>query len=65
MVSITTKTLQSIQPKSTPYFIRDSRVKGFALKLNPSGRVKFIAETWQDGRSIRKILGSTWERLYS
>ncbi|BHH84325.1 tyrosine-type recombinase/integrase [Desulforhopalus sp. 52FAK] len=57
MTNITTRNLNSAQAKPSPYFIRDSRLKGFAVKVYPSGTIKFIAEIWQDGKSIRKTLG--------
>jgi len=44
MVNITLKVLQSVEPQSKPYFIRDTKVKGFAIKVNPSGSIKIIAE---------------------
>jgi integrase len=46
-----------MKPKTSPYFIRDNRFKGFAVKVNTSGSIKFIAEVWHNGRSIRKTLG--------
>lgn len=58
MPVITTKVLNSIKQKSTPYYIRDSRLTGFGVKVSPSGSVKFIAETKYLGRSTRKTLGS-------
>lgn len=57
MPSITTRSLKSVKPKSSPYFIRDNRVKGFAVKVNASGSLMFIAEIWHNGRSVRKTLG--------
>lgn len=57
MTTITTRALQSAQPKQTPYFIRDDKVKGFAAKVNPSGSIKLIAEVRHDGRTVRKTLG--------
>lgn len=58
MPSITTRKLQSLRPESKPYFMRDSRVQGFAVKVNPSGTIRFIAEVWHEGRSVRKTLGT-------
>lgn len=57
MSVITARSIQSISPRPTPYFIRDSKLKGFAIKVNPSGRLKFVIEVWHGGRSIRKTLG--------
>ena len=57
MPTITARKLNSIKPKQTPYFIRDSKVTGFAVKITPAGSVKFIAEVRHEGRTIRKTLG--------
>ncbi|MFT5699787.1 MAG: integrase [Desulforhopalus sp.] len=57
MTTITAKVLQSAKPKSTPYFIRDDKVKGFAAKVNPSGSIKLIAEVRHEGRTNRKTIG--------
>jgi intergrase/recombinase len=55
--NITSRTLTTTRPKSVAFFIRDSKVKGFAIKVNPSGSMKFIAEIYHNGRSVRKTLG--------
>ncbi len=57
MAIITTRKLHSSTAKSSLYFIRNNRVKGFAVKINPSGTIKFIAQAWHGGKSIRKNLG--------
>jgi len=57
MTTITTRTLQTDQPKPTPYFIRDDKVKGFAAKVNPTGSIKLIAEVRHKGRTVRKTIG--------
>ena len=58
MAKITSKTLRSATPSSSVYFIRVSELKGFALRVFPSGTIKYIAEVWHDGKSQRKTLGS-------
>jgi hypothetical protein len=57
MITITTRSLQSVQPKPVPYFIRDDKVKGFAAKINPPGSVQLIAEVRYKGRTVRKTIG--------
>lgn len=57
MPNITQRTLSTTRPKSVAFFIRDSKVKGFAIKVNPSGSMKYIAEVYHNGRSVRKTLG--------
>ena len=58
MPNITVKTIQSIRPKPVPFFIRDSKIQGFAIKVNTSGSIKYIAEIFHDGKSTRKTLGT-------
>ena len=54
---ITSSVLNSLKPEGKPYFIRDKSLTGFAVKVNPTGRVKFVSEVRQDGRLYRKSLG--------
>ncbi len=56
-VCISSRVLNSLSPQSKPYFIKDSNVKGFAVKVNPSGSIKYIAEVKYRGRSKRKTIG--------
>ena len=57
MKTITDGILRKIEPSDKPLFIRDSALKGFRVKVNKSGSIKFIAETWHQGRSYRQTLG--------
>ncbi len=58
MPKITSKTVKTAQSSSSAYFIRDSDLKGFALRVFPTGTIKYIAEVWHNGKSKRKTLGS-------
>lgn len=58
MPNITQRTLTTTRPKSVPFFIRDSKVQGFAIKVNPSGSIKYIVEIYHNGKSVRKTLGA-------
>jgi hypothetical protein len=55
--SISSRVLDSLTPQSKPYLVRDSSVKGFAAKVNPSGAIKFVAEVKHQGRFRRKTIG--------
>ena len=46
------------RPKSVPFFIRDSKAQGFAIKVNPSGSIKYIVEICHNGKPVRKTLGA-------
>ncbi|MCF8055828.1 MAG: integrase family protein [Desulfocapsa sp.] len=54
---ITPKNLQKLQPQSKPYFLRSIRLRGFAVKVNPSGSIRYIAETKFKGTNHRKTIG--------
>ncbi|MGW8195165.1 MAG: Arm DNA-binding domain-containing protein [Desulforhopalus sp.] len=56
-VLITARVLDSLKPSKKPYFLRDTTLKGFAVKVNTSGSVKFVAEIRHEGRTSRKTLG--------
>ena len=56
--NITLNLLKTLKPKSSPYFIRATALKGFGIKVYPSGVIKFIAETKYQGVNHRKTLGA-------
>ena len=51
---ITERQLNLTHPRLKPYYLRDNKVTGFAVKVNPSESMKFIAEV----RHEEKTLGS-------
>lgn len=55
---ITQKVLERLKPQDKPYFLRSNRITGFAVKVNPSGTIRYIVETKHSGRSKRKTIGS-------
>jgi integrase len=56
MPLLTKKLIESAKPKSAPYEIRDSRLKGLLLRVQPSGCASYIVE-WRRGR--RMTIGRT------
>ncbi|WP_419174248.1 tyrosine-type recombinase/integrase [Desulfosediminicola sp.] len=56
--NITLNLLKKLEPKSKAFFIRSTTLRGFGIKVNPSGSIKFIAETKRQGVNYRKTLGS-------
>jgi Arm DNA-binding domain len=56
-ITLTNRVLDKLVPDAKPYFLREDSLKGFGVKVNPSGAIKFIAEVWHGGKSTRKILG--------
>lgn len=57
LVVITSRVLDNLKPKSKPYFIRDTSLRAFGVKVNRSGRVKYYAEAKYYRRTYRKIIG--------
>ncbi len=53
-ITFTNKTLTRLKSSTSPYFIRDSSLKGFGVKVNPSGTIKSVAEVWYGGRSNKR-----------
>lgn len=56
-IQLTNRHLANIQPKTQPFILRDSSLKGFGIKVNPSGQIKYIAEVWHQGKSVRRTVG--------
>ena len=59
MPLLTHKLINSAKPRSVPYEVRDDRVKGFLLRVQPSGSASYIVE-W--GRGRRMTIGRTTVR---
>ena len=56
-IAITNNALSKLQPTSKAYFVRDSNIKGFGVKVNPSGSIKYIVDVWCKGSVSRQRLG--------
>lgn len=56
MPLLTHKLINSSKPRKVPYEVRDSRLKGFLLRVQPSGCAAYVAE-W--GRGRRMTIGRT------
>lgn len=55
-VKITRDLIRTVIPEAKPFDVRDSDVRGFILRVNPSGRMAFVV---QYDRSKRLTLGYT------
>lgn len=58
MSTITARVIRGVKPADSVYFVRDTKLKGFAIRVFPSGTIKYVAEVWHNGRSHRKTLGT-------
>lgn len=56
IAKITKRLVDSVEPSTKPVFVYDEALKGFGLKVNPSGRKNFIVEyrAGAGGRLARK-----------
>ncbi len=48
-VSITSQLVNNLSPNRNIYYLRDSNLQGFGVKVNKTGSVKYIAEVWHEG----------------
>jgi len=56
---LSTKLNLSKYVSNVPVFLRDTKLTGLAIKVNPSGSHKYIVEYSKNGKSKRITLGST------
>ena len=56
--TISNKVINNLTPERKPYFVRDIQLKSFGVRVNPTGKIVFIAKIWNTGRSFRKTLGA-------
>ncbi len=56
---ICSRLLQTLTPKEKPYEVRDSDLKGFMIRVQPSGHMSYICDfSRPDGRRDRITIGS-------
>ena len=60
-VRLTDARIRALKPLHTTRDIRDSDLKGFGIRIMPSGRRRFFIHTQCDGRRIWKIIGGPEE----
>jgi integrase len=56
--NITLNALKRLQPQEKPYFIRSTTLRGFGIKVNTSGVIKYFAETKYQGTNYRRDIGT-------
>ena len=56
-ILITSRTIGSIKPNTRSYFLKESNLKDFGVKVNPSGSIKFLVEVSHCGRTKHKMIG--------
>ena len=58
-VILTDARVKALRPRRTAYDIRDGKLKGFGVRVLPSGRKRFFVHSQHRGDRVWKILGDT------
>ena len=56
-VTLTAARIEALKPRKLPYDIRDARLKGFGVRVMPSGRKRFFIQCQYRGERVWKIVG--------
>jgi len=59
VIKLTETTIKSLEPKGSRYEIPDSEIKGFVVRVNPSGKVVYLLKVDFQGESYRLTLVET------
>ncbi len=55
--TLTDTRIEALRPRDTAYDIRDARLKGFGVRVLPSGRKRFFVHCQHRGQRVWKIVG--------
>ena len=55
--NLTDARIIALKPRKTAYDIRDAKLKGFGVRVQPSGRKRFFVHCQHRGERVWKILG--------
>lgn len=56
-VTLTQARVKTLQPRRTTYNVRDGKLRGFGVRVLPSGRKRFFIQCQHEGERIWKIVG--------
>ena len=56
-VTLTAARIEALKPRRSPYYIRDARLKGFGVRVMPTGRKRFFIQCQHRGERVWKIVG--------
>ena len=49
--------IEALEPRKTPYDVRDGDLKGFGVRILPSGKKRFFVHSQHEGRRLWKTVG--------
>ena len=55
--NLTDARVRALKPRKSPYDIRDGKLKGFGVRVPPSGRKRFFVHCQHRGKRVWKIVG--------
>ena len=55
--TLTTARIEALKPRKSPYDIRDTRLRGFGVRVMPTGRKRFFIQCQHCGDRVWKIIG--------
>ena len=55
--NLTDARVTALKPRKTTYDIRDAKLRGFGVRVSPSGRKRFFVQCQHDGERVWKIVG--------
>ena len=56
-ITLTAARVEALRPRKTSYDIRDARLRGFGVRVSPSGRKRFFVQCQHRGERVWKIVG--------
>ena len=56
-ITLTAARVTALRPRKTTYDTRDGKLKGFGVRVLPSGRIRFFVHCQHRGERIWKIVG--------
>ena len=60
-IRLTEGRIKALRPRNSARDIRDAKLKGFGIRIYPSGRTCYFIHTQHDGQRIWKVVGNTAE----
>ena len=57
VVRLNESRIEALEPRKSPYDLRDRELKGFGVRVLPSGRKRFFVHSQNEGRRLWKTVG--------